>query len=327
MLNLFEGKTILITGGTGYAGKEIAKYLLHHSSAKTLRIYSRDEFKQDEMRKEFGDDNRLRFFIGDVRDKSRMSEAFKDVNVVIHAAALKQVPSCEYNPFEAVKTNILGAENVIRSAIECGVEKVISLSTDKAVNPINLYGATKLVAEKLFIAANGGGNKTTFTVVRYGNVIGSRGSVIPLWIKQAKEHKPLTVTDLTMTRFWLSIESAVDLIIEAILYGKGGEIFVPKIKSAIMSNVVSAINIKYGNDRYEVMGVRPGEKMDEALIGTKEVKRTIDCIRYYVINPEFNFSGNKMWEGKILDLKGSYNSYDCDKMTIEEIINELVLFI
>ncbi|MFH1020213.1 MAG: polysaccharide biosynthesis protein, partial [Pseudomonadota bacterium] len=228
----WSDKTILVTGGTGSFGKHFCHYLLDRLNPKAIRIYSRDELKQHEMRIEFKDDERLRFLIGDVRDGERLLRAMRGVDMVVHAAALKQVPACEYNPFEAVKTNIHGAQNVIDAAIDAGVKKVIALSTDKAVNPVNLYGATKLCSDKLFVQGNAyaGAQGTRFACVRYGNVIGSRGSVIPLFLQQ-KESGMITITDERMTRFWITLDHAVELVLQGFRYMEGGEIFVPNIPS------------------------------------------------------------------------------------------------
>ncbi|MBU0675246.1 MAG: UDP-N-acetylglucosamine 4,6-dehydratase (inverting) [Proteobacteria bacterium] len=280
-------KSILITGGTGSFGKHFCRTMLKKYHPKVIRIFSRDELKQHEMRIEFGDDERLRFFIGDVRDGDRLRRAMEGVDMVVHAAALKQVPACEYNPFEAVKTNIHGARNVIDAAIDTRVKKVIALSTDKAVNPVNLYGATKLCSDKLFTQGNAysATKGTRFSCVRYGNVIGSRGSVIPLFLKQ-KESGVLTVTDPRMTRFWITLDEAVELVIKGFTYMEGGEIFVPRIPSMLITDLAEAID---PDCELKVIGIRPGEKLHEALTGEDEGRNTISYKGMYVILPNYSW--------------------------------------
>ena len=284
--SLVNGKTILLTGGTGSFGKHFCRLLLDRFQPKAIRIYSRDELKQHEMRQEFGDD-RLRYFIGDVRDADRLRRAMEGADYVVHAAALKQVPACEYNPFEAVKTNIHGAQNVMDAAIDAGVEKVVALSTDKAVNPVNLYGATKLCADKLFIQGNAyaGGRRTRFACVRYGNVIASRGSVIPLFLKQ-RETGVLTVTDPRMTRFWITLDQAVELVLKAFRYMQGGEIFIPKIPSMRIMDLAKAICPECS---IKTIGIRPGEKLHEALTGEDEARNTVSYKGMYVVLPSFSW--------------------------------------
>lgn len=283
----WEGKTILITGGTGSFGRHFCRIALKAlCGIKAIRIFSRDELKQYEMLQEFNDP-RLRFFIGDVRDLNRIRRAMEGADYVIHAAALKQVPICEYNPIEAIRTNILGAQNVINAAIDSGVKKIIALSTDKAVNPVNLYGATKLCAEKLFIQGNAyaGSRKTRFSCVRYGNVVASRGSVIPLFIKQ-RPSGCLTVTDRRMTRFWITLDQAVALVLKAFSLMKGGEIFIPKIPSLKITDLARAVcpecKIKY-------IGIRPGEKLHEALSTSEESRRMYSYEDIFIIYPDRNF--------------------------------------
>ena len=273
----WENLNLLVTGGTGSFGKKFVEIMLRDYRPNKIIIFSRDELKQHEMRMGSFHDPSLRFFIGDVRDKNRLKRAMREVDVVIHAAALKQVPSCEYNPFEAVKTNILGAQNIIDAAIDCGVKKVVALSTDKAVNPVNLYGATKLCSDKIFIQGNAytGAQDTSFSCVRYGNVIGSRGSVIPLFVKQRKQGK-ITITDKRMTRFWLSLEHAVDVVIKALVHMQGGEIFVPKIPSMKIVDLAEAIA---PDCDIEIIGIRPGEKLHEILI-TEEDGRYTEVIYF-----------------------------------------------
>ena len=280
--------TILITGGTGSFGQAFAKEALTHNPKKII-IYSRDEFKQELMSKELNN-NRLRFFIGDVRDSERLHRAFNGVDIVIHAAALKQVPACEYNPSEAVKTNILGAMNILNTAINCGVEKVVALSTDKAVNPVNLYGATKAAAEKIFTAGNvySQKGKTKLSLVRYGNVAGSRGSVIPFFeslIKQGDIIMPLT--DERMTRFHIDLADAINLVMIALNEMKGGEIFVPKISSFKITELIKFLGYCYSLQlTYKLIGIRQGEKLHETLISNDEACKTYDCGKYYIISED-----------------------------------------
>jgi UDP-N-acetylglucosamine 4,6-dehydratase len=278
----WENRTILLTGGTGSFGRHFCKVMLENYHPRVIRIYSRDELKQHEMRQVFGEE-RIRYFIGDVRDPDRLKRAMEGADFVVHAAALKQVPSCEYNPFEAVKTNIHGAENVIDAAIDTGVKKVVALSTDKAVNPVNLYGATKLCADKLFIQGNSysGTRGTRFCCVRYGNVIGSRGSVIPLFREQRKTGK-ITITDRRMTRFWITLDQAVELVLSALLHAQGGEIFVPKIPSMKIIDLAEAIA---PDCEIEFTGIRPGEKIHEILITEEEGCNTVAYNGMYVVMP------------------------------------------
>ena len=284
----WKNKRILVTGGTGSFGKHFCRLMLEKYQPKVIRIYSRDELKQHEMRIEFKDDPRLRFFIGDVRDGRRLQRAMEGVDLVIHAAALKQVPACEYNPFEAVKTNIHGAQNVIDGAIDAGVKKVIALSTDKAVSPVNLYGATKLCSDKLFVQGNAyaGKNRTRFSCVRYGNVIGSRGSVIPLFLQQ-KATGTITITDDRMTRFWITLDEAVELVVKGFHYMEGGEIFIPKIPSMRIIDLARAIAPEC---EIKIIGIRPGEKLHEVLTDENEGRSTISYKGMYVIMP-----GNTWW--------------------------------
>lgn len=279
-----KDKVVLVTGGTGSFGRRFTQRLLRDHQPQKVIIFSRDEWKQSEMAREFHDD-RIRFFIGDVRDKDRLERAFDGVNVVVHAAALKQIPIAEYNPLEVIKTNILGGANVIDAAIDRNVEKVVALSTDKAANPINLYGATKLCADKLFIAANvySGPHRTKFGVVRYGNVVGSRGSVIPLFLKMKRTGR-IPITDRRMTRFWITLDQAVDLVIEALGKMHGGEIFVPKVPSMNIGDLAEAIAPEC---KHEVVGVRPGEKLHEIMVPPDDARRTVELSGYYVIQPDF----------------------------------------
>jgi len=285
---MLNNKTILITGGTGTFGQKFTETILKNYKIKKLIIFSRDEFKQYEMAKKFPEDKYpIRYFIGDIRDKERLYRAFTTVDIVVHAAAMKHVPACEYNPFEAVRTNIIGAQNIAEAAIDKGVEKVIVLSTDKAVSPVNLYGATKLSMEKIFIASSAmtGFKNTTFSLVRYGNVIGSRGSVVPFFLDLKKKGaKEFPVTDEKMTRFWISIEEGVNLVLYAMENGKGGEIFIPKIPSMKMLNLVKAID---KDAKIKLIGIRPGEKLHETLVSEDEARHSVDIGKYYVIYPEF----------------------------------------
>jgi UDP-N-acetylglucosamine 4,6-dehydratase/5-epimerase len=283
---MLNGKTILITGGTGSFGGYFVKTILKKYEPRKVIIYSRDEYKQLMMQRSFvGYDDILRFFLGDIRDRSRLHKAFDGVDYVVHAAALKQVPALEYNPTEAVKTNVIGADNIVDAAIENGVQKVINLSTDKAVNPINLYGATKLVAEKIFVAANSyAGGKVKFSGVRYGNVIGSRGSVIPIFLGlKAAGKKEFPITDPQMTRFWISLGQSVELVIRALLEAEGGEIFVPKIPSMKIKNLAKAIDPEC---TFSYTGIRPGEKLHESLISDDEARNAIEFNDVYVILPQ-----------------------------------------
>jgi len=297
----WKEKVILVTGGTGSFGKKFIEIILNEYNPGKMIIFSRDELKQHEMRQSGFQDERLRYFIGDVRDYDRLRRAFDGVDYVVHAAALKQVPACEYNPMEAVKTNILGSSNVIDAALDAKVEKVIALSTDKAVNPINLYGATKLAAEKLFIQSNAyaGGKKTRFSCVRYGNVVGSRGSVVPLFIRQ-REHGVVTVTDERMTRFWISLEQGVRFVIRCLTEMHGGEVFVPKIPSMKVSDLAKAMapeaEINY-------IGIRPGEKLHEVLISEDEARSVIEMKDMFVVQPAEAYWFGRDWEskGKFID--------------------------
>ena len=276
-------QVVLVTGGTGSFGKKFAELMLREYHPKKLIIFSRDELKQHEMRASGFDDPSLRYFIGDVRDKARLDRALAGVTVVVHAAALKQVPACEYNPFEAIQTNIMGGKNVIDAAIDSGVRRILALSTDKAVNPINLYGATKLCAEKMFVQANAysGSHNTLFSCARYGNVVGSRGSVIPIFLEQRKCGK-VTVTDPRMTRFWITLEQGVRFVMKCIERMHGGEIFVPKIPS--MTLVDMAKTVAPGCE-IEYTGIRPGEKLHEALVSEDEARHTLEAEDMYIIQP------------------------------------------
>lgn len=286
---MLNNKNILITGGTGSFGKKCTEIILKRYKPKRLIIYSRDELKQFEMEQQFPASKYdcIRFFIGDVRDKERLNRAFRNVDYVIHAAAIKQVPAAEYNPFEAVKTNILGAQNIINVAIDQGVKRVIALSTDKAANPINLYGATKLCSDKLFIAGNSyvGQDHTIFSVVRYGNVAGSRGSVIPFFLK-CRESGVLPITDSRMTRFWITLEQGVNFVLSNLEKMVGGELFVPKLPSM---NIMDLAKVIAPECKTEIIGIRPGEKIHELMITKDDARRTLEYKDHYTIQPEFYF--------------------------------------
>ena len=308
---MLNGKTILVTGGTGSFGNQFVEYVLKHYQPKKIIIYSRDEYKQFIMQNKFKQyEDIMRYFIGDVRDLNRMRRAFEGVDYVIHAAALKQVPACEYNPMEAIKTNINGATNVIDAALDCGVKKVVALSTDKAVNPINLYGGTKLVSDKLFIAGNSysGQRKTTFSIVRYGNVAGSRGSVIPFFRNVvANGGTELPITDYKMTRFWISLEEGVQLVIKALCEARGGETFISKIPSFKVTDLAQAI--LPGCSMPEV-GIREGEKLHEVMVTKEDAMHTYEYDKNYVIYPYMNWWHEDMIipGGKKLEYGFEYNS-------------------
>jgi len=307
---MINGKNILITGGTGSFGKKATEIILKKYRPSKLIIFSRDELKQFEMAQEFPDSKYdcIRYFIGDVRDKERLYRAFHDVDYVIHAAALKQVPAAEYNPFEAVKTNILGAQNVINVAIDQGVKRVIALSTDKAANPINLYGATKLCSDKLFVAGNSyvGSDKTIFSVVRYGNVVGSRGSVIPFFFK-CRENGILPITDPRMTRFWITLEQGVNFVLNCLTTMIGGELFVPKLPSM---NIMDLAKVIAPECKTEIVGIRPGEKLHEVMIPRDDARRSLEYDNHYVIQPDFLFWGRRFHNGggKVVPEDFEYNS-------------------
>ena len=289
--------SVLVTGGTGSFGKKLVEIMLEKHRPKKLVVFSRDELKQHDMRQRFGDegDSPLRYFIGDVRDLDRLRRAFSGIDIVIHAAALKQVPACEYNPIEAVLTNIMGAKNVIDAAIDHGVKKVLALSTDKAVNPANLYGATKLCAEKLFVQGNAyaGSKDTRFSCTRYGNVVGSRGSVIPLFLSQ-KSQGSVTVTDPRMTRFWLTVEQGVEFVIRCIEGMHGGEVFVPKIPTM---NIMDLAKVIAPECRIENIGIRPGEKLHEVMVSEDEARHTLETDDMYIIQPAHPWWGMDNWNG------------------------------
>jgi UDP-N-acetylglucosamine 4,6-dehydratase len=290
---MFDNESILITGGTGSFGQMFVKTLLEKYSPKRVIVYSRDELKQSEMRSNpLFQNPALRFFLGDVRDRERLYLAMRDVDYVVHAAALKQVPAAEYNPHEFIKTNVNGATNVVEASLRAGVKKVVALSTDKAVNPVNLYGATKLCSDKVFIAANSyaGDSGTIYSVVRYGNVVGSRGSVIPLFVKQ-RESGVLTITKSEMTRFLITLQKGVDFVLESLESMVGGELFVPKIPACSVADIA---NVVAPNAKWETIGMRPGEKMHEILIPEDEARNVLEFDNHFVVQPIQSFWGNKI---------------------------------
>ena len=301
-------KVVLVTGGTGSFGKMMLNVMLREYHPAKLIVFSRDELKQHDMRMAGFDDPSLRYFIGDVRDEQRLRRAFHGVDIVIHAAALKQVPACEYNPMEAIKTNILGSSNVIDAALDAGVKQVLALSTDKAVNPVNLYGATKLCGEKLFVQSNAyaGGLATRFSCVRYGNVVGSRGSVIPVFLKQRQNGK-VTITDERMTRFWITLEQGVRFVIRCIEQMHGGEVFVPKIPSMSLMDLAKAVAPETD---IEIVGIRPGEKLHEVLISEDEARTTVELEDMFVVQPAEMIWFGREWEkqGKALPAGFRYAS-------------------
>ncbi|MGL4593484.1 MAG: UDP-N-acetylglucosamine 4,6-dehydratase (inverting) [Thermoguttaceae bacterium] len=324
---MFSGKSILVTGGTGSFGKKfIHRVLREYSSVERIVVFSRDEFKQFEMSNmpEFSGSKKLRFFLGDVRDKERLMRAFDGIDMVVHAAALKQVPACEYNPFEAIKTNVLGAQNIIEAAIDRGVKKVVALSTDKACSPINLYGATKLCSDKLFIAGSvySGTKRTKFSVVRYGNVAGSRGSVIPFFQKLLSEGvQELPITDYRMTRFWLKLDSAIDLVNHAMEHMNGGELFVKKIPSMKMTDLAKAMAPKLP---VKEIGIRPGEKIHEMMISVEDARNTIEMDDHYVIYPD-DYPNLKKLSGKPVQNDFEYHSGNNSQwLSVEQMRNLIV---
>lgn len=304
--SFFKDQTILITGGTGSLGRALSKWFIEEGSCKKVIIFSRDEWKQWEMRQsqDYFNDPKFRYFLGDVRDEKRLVRAFNDVDIVIHAAALKQVPAAEYNPSEFIKTNVLGAMNIIDAAITAGVKKVIAISTDKAANPINLYGATKLCSDKLFVAGNAyvGTRDTSFSVVRYGNVSGSRGSIIPMWKKLIDTtNDPLPITDPRMTRFWVSLHDSAQFVLNCLKAARGGEIFVPKIPSF---KVTDLAKIMAPNRATKIIGIREGEKLHELMIGVDDSRHTLEFEDHYVIAPEMYTPSPELMKKFLGDRKG-----------------------
>ena len=303
----WKNQTILITGGTGSFGKKFTRIALEEKLPKKIIIFSRDELKQHEMKVHGYDHPSLRYFIGDVRDRERLVRAMHGVDIVVHAAALKQVPACEYNPMEAIKTNIMGTANVVEAALDAGVKKVMTISTDKAVNPVNLYGATKLAAEKLTVQSNNyaAGKATRYSCVRYGNVVGSRGSVVPLFLKQRANGK-VTITDERMTRFWLSLEQGVRFVMSCIEQMEGGEVFVPKIPS---TKIVDLANAIVPDAKMEIIGIRPGEKVHEVLISEDEARNTVERENMFIVKPpETLWERGLEYEGQALPEGFRYSS-------------------
>ncbi|WP_419742885.1 UDP-N-acetylglucosamine 4,6-dehydratase (inverting) [Paraclostridium dentum] len=335
---MLENKSILVTGGTGSFGKKFVERVLTNYDIKKIIIYSRDEYKQDVLKKYLLNKypekiSKVRFFIGDVRDKDRIKRATKDVDYIVHAAAMKQVPSCEYNPFEAIKTNIYGAQNIIDAAIDNNVRKVIALSTDKAVNPINLYGGTKLVSDKLFISANAYSGQciTRFSVVRYGNVAGSRGSIIPFFkniIEQNKKEIP--ITDERMTRFFISLDEGVNLVLKALKESKGGETYISKIPSFKVTDIARAM---MDDCKFKFIGIREGEKLHEVMITKDDSRNTYEYDKHYIIYPNFewwNFEKHFTPGGKLIEDGFEYNSgNNIDWLNIDQLrerLNDLNLY-
>ena len=320
----WKNKVILVTGGTGSFGKKFIEVMLKEYQPAKLIVFSRDEQKQHEMRQAGFDHPNLRYFIGDIRDAARLRRAFEGVDFVVHAAALKQVPACEYNPMEAVKTNILGSSNVIDAALDAGVERVIALSTDKAVNPINLYGATKLAAEKLFVQSNAyaGGRDSRFACVRYGNVVGSRGSVVPVFLRQ-REEGVMTITDERMTRFWITLEQGVRFVIRCLEEMHGGEVFVPKIPSM---KVIDLARVVAPEAEINVIGIRPGEKLHEVLISEDEARTVVELDDMYVVQPAEAFWFGRDWEkqGKAINDEFRYASNNNTEWLSADEIGDIV---
>lgn len=312
-------QVVLVTGGTGSFGRKFVETMLHEFHPRKLIVFSRDELKQHDMRTSGFDHPSLRYFIGDVRDAQRMQRALAGVTVVVHAAALKQVPACEYNPFEAIQTNIMGGRNVIDAAIDQGVRRILALSTDKAVTPANLYGATKLCAEKMFVQANAyaGAQDTRFACVRYGNVVGSRGSVVPVFQQQRKRGK-ITITDARMTRFWLTLDHGVHFVIRCLEQMHGGEIFVPKIPSMRIVDIAEAVA---PGCQMEFIGIRPGEKVHEALISEDESRNTVELNDMFVIQPAHSWWKRENWsDGRTLPEGFEYTSdSNSNWMSIDEL--------
>jgi len=324
---MFEDKKILITGGTGSLGQALTKRLLKEK-VDTIRIFSRNEEKQVFMENQFHD-RRLRFLLGDINDLERLKRAFEDIDIVFHAAALKHVPKIEYNPFEAIKTNVIGSQNVIDACLHADVERAIAIGTDKAVSPLNTYGATKLLMEKLFVTANNYINplkhRTKFIAFRYGNVFGSSGSVVPIFIEQIQQKQKVTITDPQMTRFSITMDEALDFILNATTYGQGSEIFVPKMRSYHIMDVVDSLQSLIGNYGQEVIGIRPGEKLHEVLINEDEIRHTWEYNGMYVVtNPHYTkFHGKKIQEDytgitKLTDID-NYSSAFSEKISNKEL--------
>jgi UDP-N-acetylglucosamine 4,6-dehydratase/5-epimerase len=322
-MSLIDESSILITGGTGSLGKAVTRYLLNETRVRRIAIFSRDELKQSQMRKEFDDDSRLRWFLGDIRDSKRLKQALHGVDFVIHAAALKQVDTGEYNPMEFIKTNVLGSQNTIDASIEAGVKRVIALSTDKASSPINLYGASKLTADKLFVAANNYSHAygTIFSVVRYGNVMGSRGSVIPFFKELAIKGEPLPITDLRMTRFWISIDEAVKFVVDSLIMMKGGELYVPRIPSMKIIDLAKAVS---PTSEIKEIGMRPGEKLHEEMISADDSRRTIVLGDRFIVMPVVAEWGYVAENGKPMPEGRAYKSDTNDLWMSESDIKNFI---
>jgi UDP-N-acetylglucosamine 4,6-dehydratase len=325
-MSQLDNASVLITGGTGSLGKALINCLLNETKVRRIAIYSRDELKQHTLRNKIGEDERLRWFIGDIRDLERLKRAFHGVDYVIHAAALKQVDTGEYNPMEFIKTNVLGSQNVIDASIEARVKRVVALSTDKASSPINLYGATKLTADKLFVAANNYSHSygTSFSVVRYGNVMGSRGSVIPFWKALADQGQPLPITDLRMTRFWISIEQAAKFVLDSLQMMQGGELYVPRIPSMRIVDLAVAVA---PDAKLEEIGMRPGEKLHEEMISSDDSRRTFLLGERYVVTPVVAEWGYKRPNGTPMAEGVAYQSHTNDfwmsREDIRKFLNEI----
>ena len=319
----WQRKTVLITGGTGSFGKKFVEIMLQEYQPQKLIIFSRDELKQHEMRTNGFNDPSLRYFIGDVRDESRLRRAMDGVDIVVHAAALKQVPACEYNPIEAIMTNVIGAKNVIEAALDRGVERVLAMSTDKATAPINLYGATKLVSEKLFVQANSyrGEKGSRFACVRYGNVVGSRGSVIPLF-QQQRESGTITITDEQMTRFWITLEQGVRFVISSIEKMHGGEVYIPKIPSM---NIMDLARMIAPECEIKMIGIRPGEKLHESMISVDEARQSVELADRYVIQPAHSWwVETNLQDSKALPEGFSYSSNTNDEWLTPEALQRMI---
>lgn len=312
--SVFDGQSVLVTGGTGSFGQQFVRSLLSRGNPARLVVFSRDELKQFHMAESIGADSRLRFFLGDVRDKERLYRAFDGVDVIVHAAALKQIPAAEYNPFEFVKTNVMGAQNVIDAAIDQRVKRIIALSTDKASSPANLYGATKLVSDRLFIAGNAyvGERDTRFAIVRYGNVMGSRGSVVDT-LKRMNPGETFSLTDSRMTRFWITLDQAVEFVARCIESMSGGETFVPKLPSMRVVDLVDALA---PHAETEVTGIRPGEKLHEEMVSECEARRTLDCGDFYCVTPDIQWSSDRDLSGTPVPDGFRYAS-DCNEQWLE----------
>lgn len=322
MSRFLDGKSVLVTGGTGSFGRKFIRRVLDETGARRVIVFSRDELKQYEMNRDFDGDARLRFFIGDVRDRDRVYRALDGIDAVVHAAALKQVPAAEYNPFEAVKTNIMGAQNIIDACIDQGVQRVVALSTDKASSPVNLYGATKLVSDKLFVQGNSyaGGKRTRFAVVRYGNVVGSRGSVIPFF-KSMAGSGVLPITDERMTRFWITLDQGVEFVLSSLERMVGGELFVPKIPSMRITELAKAMAPEA---RIEIVGIRPGEKLHEEMISVDDARRTIDAGDRYIIQPEFGWWTDETVKGTPVPEGFAYTSDRNDNWLTSEQLKAMI---